>query len=235
MRRIPVRLRFSLKVLVILLSIIAVVFGWRAQAGRTQKRAVTAIQSVGGTVFFDYHENGPRSWSTSGSPRGPQWLRTAIGPEYFDRVVYVGLFETPSDSQWIKAVNDLGTVKTLLLSGSNVTDATLEKLDGSSALLELHLTNAAVTDNGVRLLGKFPNLRWLTANSTSISDDGLADLAELSELRELNVKNTLVSDDGVASIAGLTNLQKLDIRGTRISQKGVERLRAAIPGVRVLQ
>lgn len=174
--------------------------GWQTHRARTQRRAIAAIQAAGGTVMFNHHEQGPRSWSSAGKPRGPAWLRKAIGPEYFDRAVYVGLFRTPADDSWIDAVNQLGTVKTLLLSGDNVDDATLERLAPSTALLELHLTGSRVTDQGLGQLAKFPHLRWLVLNNTKVSDAGLKTLVSLDELEELNLRSTSVTDEGVATL-----------------------------------
>jgi len=189
--------RFGMRTLLALVALVALWLAYTMRSVRTQRDAVAVIQSSGGTILYDYHENGLRTWSTSGTPSGPGWARKFLGPEYFDRVVYVGLFNTPDNDEWIEGFNRLKDVKTLLLSGSHVTDTTLIKMDRSDSLLELHLTNTAVTDEGLRALGKFPNLRWLIANGTSVTDEGMIHLLVLRDLQDVNVANTRVSKEAV--------------------------------------
>ena len=208
---------------------------WAAHRARSQRAAVSAIQLCGGTVLYDYHESGPRSWSTAGKPSGPEWLREALGPEYFDRVVYVELFKTPDDPSWIEAVNLLGSVKTLLLSGPHVNDQMLSRLNGSPALAELHLTGASITDEALRDLARFPNLRWLVLNNTAITDKGVVHLAELKSLEDVNLNKTQVSDASIPVFVGLRHLQKLDLRRTSVTKEGAEKMRQQVPTLRVLQ
>ncbi len=195
-----VRLRFSLRTVLLLVTIACLWLGWVVNRARTQRAAVDAIQSAGGTIRFDYHENGPRSWSTAGRPRGPQWLRSRLGSEYFDHPVYVGLFNTPQSQEWIAAFNQLPPIKSLLLSGRHVNDETLAQLTGSTTLLELSLSNSSISDKGLEHLAKFPNLRWLVLNHTTITDAGATFLSELQNLQELNLRGTAISVDGVQEI-----------------------------------
>ncbi len=185
--------------------------------------------------MYDYHESGPRRWSTSGTPRGPRWMRDILGSDYFDRVTYIGHFSTPEDAGWVDAFNRLKSVKTLLLSGPHVTDEILDRMHSSTALLELHLTNASISDDGLRNLAKFPNLRWLVMNSTSITGDGMVHLAAIGGLQEINLRNTKVSDESVPSIATFHSLQKIDLRNTLVTKDGAEKIREHAPKLTVLQ
>jgi hypothetical protein len=223
-----------LRTFLFVVAVIALWLAWTAGRARTQRAAIESIQSVGGSIFFDYHEKGPRTWSTSGRPRGPEWLRQLLGTEFFDRPVYVGLFGTPADRVWIEGVNQLPTIKTLLLSGSDVTDDTLARLDGSRALVELHLTSAAISDDGLRHLRKFPNLRWLILNHTLITDAGAAHLSQLGKLQELDLRNTGVSDASISLILGIADLQQVDLRGTQVTPEGIRTIRHRAPKLLVL-
>jgi hypothetical protein len=193
-------LRFSLRTFLLFVAIASVWLGWVVNGARKQRAAVEAIQSAGGTILFDNHESGPRTWSTGGTPRGPRWLRDLLGSEYFDTPVYIGLFNALPSKEWIAAFNRLPSIKTLLLSGKHVDDETLNELAGSTALVELHLSGSAISDDGLMQLAKFPNLHWLILNNTKITDAGAASLAELRNLQEVNLKSTAVSNDGVEII-----------------------------------
>jgi hypothetical protein len=226
--------RYRLRTFLILVSLIAVWLGWTVHRARTQRGAVAAIRAARGTVMFDYHENGPRSWSTAGTPRGPRWMRDQLGSEYFDRPVYIKLFGTPENGAWIDAVNQLPSVKTLLLSGPNVNDDTLVRLEGSTSLRELHLNNSSVSDEGLRHLAKFSNLRWLVLDYTSISDAGAAYFSDLSMLEDLSLMKTKISDKSISLFVGLPNLQQIDLRRTRVTADGIEEFKKLRPKLTVL-
>ena len=53
--------RFSLRTFLLFVAIASVWLGWMVIRARTQREAVAGIQSAGGTVLFDCHENGPRN------------------------------------------------------------------------------------------------------------------------------------------------------------------------------
>lgn len=195
-------LRFSLRTFLVLVAVASLWLGWIVSRARNQRIAVEAVQAAGGTVLFDFQETAPRTWSTAGVPRGPSWLRERLGAEYFDTPVYAGLFNTRQGEEWIAAVNRLPSIKTLLLSGRHVDDATLVRLNGSTALVELHLSNSAISDEGLKELGKFPNLHWLVLNHTKITDGGAMHLAALKSLREINLKGTAISREGIEKIRG---------------------------------
>ena len=99
-------LRFSLRGLFVIVTVIAIWMGISVHQIRTQRDAVRQIQAAGGTVMYDYHEVSPRTVSTAGKPRGPEWLRNLAGPELFDRPVWVSLY-TPHGDEWSDALAKL--------------------------------------------------------------------------------------------------------------------------------
>ena len=230
------RFRYSLRTFLIVATLISAWLAWAAHRARTQRSALEAIQSADGAVSFDYHESGPRTWSYPGRPpRGPQWLRNLLGPQYFDRVTFVSLPGTAVDEKWLKAVNDLPSVKWLRLWGHSGTDASLARLRKSTALLGLQLTSSKISDAGLEHLAKFPNLRWLTLNNTRVTDSGMAHLSQLGSLEELILTNTKVSDASIPAIAGLRKLQLIDLRGTQVTERGAQRIREQAPNLKVLR
>ena len=149
--------------------------------------------------------------------------------------MYIGVFNTPENGSWIDEFNQLPSIKTLLLSGPHVTDDTLARLKGSSALVELHLSSASISDEGLKNLAKFPNLHWLLLNDTQITDAGAAHLSGLRKLQELNLNKTKVSDDSIPFIVELPELQKIDLRGTLVTDGGVGRIHERNPKIKVLR
>lgn len=227
------RFQFSVRSLLLLTLVVAVLCGWIARQAEEQRVAVDGIQSAGGTVMYDYHEAGPRAWSTAGIPRGPRWMRDLLEPDYFDRVVYVGLFNTPENGDWIDAFNRLKSVNTLLLSGPHVNDETLDRMNYSISLVELHLSGSSITDDGLRNLEKFPRLRWLMLRNTSITDKGMPHLAAIRGIEELDLYGTEVSDASAPSILILNHIQKINLKRTRVTDQGARRLQQSLPRCKI--
>jgi hypothetical protein len=101
-------LRFSLRTLLILITVLAVWLGSKMSAARRQKEAVETMLNSGATLQYDYQmkrrvpttgpfvPNGhvgvklPEFTFDSNAPLpGPAWLRTKLGDDYFCTVVAV--------------------------------------------------------------------------------------------------------------------------------------------------
>src|SRR5688572_1612308 len=78
--------RFSLKTLLILLTLFCLWLGTLANSANRQRRAVQAIQRSGGEFNYDYQRipspSGQR-YSNRAEPPGPKWLRRILGDHYF--------------------------------------------------------------------------------------------------------------------------------------------------------
>ena len=226
--------RFSLRTLLLAITIVAVWLGLTVNAARRQRAAVNALQGSGVTVMYDYMETAPRTWSTSGEPSGPEWLRKTLGMDYFHHPVYASVRSRPEpDEEVIGALNALPRLKTLLFMGDSISDETFENLQPMENLEELHITAAQVTDHGLKQLLKFPQLRWLILNDLPISDAGCATLAQLAQLEELRIYGSDVSDESLIHLKKLHKLRRLTITKTRITYEGAEELRRALPHCKV--
>jgi hypothetical protein len=164
-RRPPRWLRFSLRALLLVVTLPAIWLGITVNQIRTQRAAVHQIQAAGGTVMFDYHNVAPRTVSTSGQPRGPEWLRKLFGPELFDRPVWVTFYDPP-DEHWADGVVQLPSIKYLMLSGEHVTNENIARLSGMKNLWKLHLTESSISDEALRTVGQLSSLRSMPALPT---------------------------------------------------------------------
>jgi hypothetical protein len=82
----------------------------------------------------------------------------------------------------------------LQMANSDVTDETLQYLEGMSRLRELDLNDSQITDAGLPLLGRLPALRILRLRKTRISDQGFREhLADKAGLLELDLRQTDVA------------------------------------------
>ena len=123
-------LRFSIRTVLISLTICCVWLGWKVERARKQREVVAWVQGVGGTVNYESQSH------------GPQWLRKQIGRHFFDDVVSIDFgFMQLSD---VTPLAELKNLKELVLSSTQMTD--ISPLAGLSNLESLNLTNTKVSD-----------------------------------------------------------------------------------------
>jgi TPR repeat protein len=83
-------------------------------------------------------------------------------------------------------------------------------------------------------LADLPNLRTLDLSHVALEDNDLRAIApHIKGVRSLNLERTDITDAGLKGLEGLTNLETLNVRNTKVTAAGVERLRKALPKVKV--
>lgn len=258
-------LTFSLRGAFLILTIfcigLAILSALSARA-RNQKQAVSDVLAHGGHLGFDYQEDATGAVNRKAQPPTPQWLRRALGEEYFREVVAVGL-ATGHFTQPPKATDadlaifqTLGDVTMVELGGNpGITDAGLIHLAGLKKLRILYLyrteirgpglqhlprnleslslQHAPAGDEGLIHLKSLPKLRWLNLSNTKITDDGLRHLSALRSLEDLSLANTDITDQGLEHLKGSKGLNSLSVGGTNVTGRGVADFQKALPSCRV--
>ena len=82
------------------------------------------------------------------------------------------------------------------------TDATLQRLKGSTQLRKLDLTGAPVTDAGVEHLKGLTQLQELGLSGAQVTDAGVERLKGLTNLRDLTLCYSQVTDAGLMHLKG---------------------------------
>lgn len=105
-------LQFSLRALLVLLTVISVWLGVVVRRAREQREAVNAIEALGGSVRYDWQPDFVRAEGMGAggadqtyvpnvkikpSPGGPAWLRQLIGDDFFQSVERVYLIHPKAD------------------------------------------------------------------------------------------------------------------------------------------
>jgi len=149
--------QFSLRTLLVVMTLFCVTLGIASYQARRQKAAVNKIHELGGVSLYEYNLDDP---NTMGEPPGPAWLVGLIGIDYFDDVVAVGLRDLPTTDADLELLRDLPDLRQLSIRRTNVTDAGLEHLKGLKHLEYLGLEGTNVTDEGVKKLQRaLPNCK----------------------------------------------------------------------------
>jgi len=97
-----------------------------------------------------------------------------------------------------------GMVTFVQMSGPNITDATLSRLN------------------------EFPDIRGLSLNRTKVTDAGLAGFQGLSKLETFAVIFTPITDKSVEYLKTVENASRLFLCGTKITTEGAQRLKDAM-------
>jgi hypothetical protein len=230
-------LRFSLRTLLILLTIICVVLGIIVSRAERQRRAVAAIVKAGGEVAYDYEILAALDEGDEVDLPGPDWLCRLLGVDYFGTVIWARLTPTPTplspDCAPDEVAAHLGRLpglEKLLMSDTHISRKGLAELSGLKKLRELGLDGTHVTDADLAPLAELTSLEKLRLDGTKITGPGLAHLSKLTHLKELSVTGTHVDDAGLAHLRGLTSLEELSLMGTQVTDAGLPHL-AALPNL----
>ncbi len=198
--------RFSLRALLILFTVLALWLGWWFNRAAEQRQAAGAINAIAGHVLYDYDAPIKNTFTGSGTSRVPRWLVDWLGVDSFHSVACVDL------------------------DGPEVTDASLERLASFPRLRHLYLGNTHVSSDGLRHLASMAKLERIVIKSNQLDHVGLGHLARLPNLTDLEIHfSPQVTDGAVAALEGATQLRRLWLYETQVTEIGVARLRRALP------
>ena len=237
------RLRLSLRAMMIVVLGIGGVLGWVAHRAHVQRDAVAAIttprRNTRGRVYYDWQFVAGK-FDKDARPRGPKWLRGALGPDVFDTVVGVVIEGDNVDYEFLENLGKLHRVERVDILGHAAPDLTpagmaqlrtlsrLQKLNvrdftdshgfvaaltGKTALRRLWLRKAAVTDDEMAIIGGFADLEALQLDGSNVTDQGFAHVANLKKLTILDMPGVRITD--LAPVADLVQLDTLDLAPRR--------------------
>jgi Leucine Rich repeat len=219
--RLP-RVRVTVRLMMLSILIIGISLGWRIDKARRQADAVSAVQRLGGDIYFDYDLNLQGRYSPNARPpRGPGWLREILSPEYFRTPYTIWVRQKVTDSE-LSFLQELTELRTLHLPRTDVTDSGLSCLRSMPHLWGLDLMNCSlVGDASAREISGLVELKELYLNGTRFTDMGLACVRGKRELRVLFLSDLRVTDAGLDHLEGLTNLESLALNGTQVTDAGL--------------
>jgi hypothetical protein len=242
------RFRFSLRTLLLLLTVLCVWLGVQVTAARRQKNAVEAILSAGGRVVYDYQVVArPPMPAVPGAPQlpagavlgdtkvdhrqlppGPAWLRKQIGDDYFATVV-AAYFNHAKATIQKPDLDQLARVPHVRKLGfydcdTRIHDQDLTALGELHELEELQFIQARINGS---ILAQLPNpkrLKMLYLRQTDIDDAALEPLERMTGLEILNLGETHITDAGLKHVRNLKNLKNLWLDDTSVTDAGLEHL-----------
>jgi len=235
-------MRYRLRTLMIVVTLLAVSFGVFMERARRQAKAVHRLNSLGINTLYDFQMGSDGFRSPNNHSFVPQWLLRGVGVDAFHNVIIVEssqyrepVIKKPDDStreiareicMYLPAFHRL---KSLSIKNLCVGDELLEAIHGQQQLEQLLLTPAPdITDAGVRSLNR-RQLRTVAITYSKITDSSLKVFGEMKQLEELHLEGHAFTDDGVAELGQLSQLKglslgQLGLGDSRITDSGLARL-----------
>ena len=241
--------RFSLRTLLVVMTVLCVWLGFKVNATRRQKESVKALLESGNfEVYYDYQcspvPGQPGDYNIDGEalPPGPAWLRKLLGDDFFCNVVGLQYLRQPrgvaeSSFAQIGRLPDLrfiylpwARIATSQNTGAdrpiNTSDVSI--LSGLTKLEKVNASYTSVDSSWLSSLAGLKQLKVLQLNDTQVDDAGIEQIGNLTSLRLLTLMHTEVSDAALAPIRNLTNLEALDLRYTNVSDMGLQNLKGLL-------
>jgi hypothetical protein len=193
--------KFSLRSLLVFVTICSVGFGWfeyKLRQAHRQRVVVEQIQQLGGMVLYDIQFNSDGNLRNDAKPFGPAWAHQLLGIDFFGnvRIVTSYGFTIPNEGP--------GT----LTHTDKFNDSLLALLQELHQLEDLSLGGTQVTDEGLIHIKMMTGLKKLSLYNTQITDAGLSHLRGATQLESLDLVSTRVTDHGCEELqAALPNLE----------------------------
>jgi len=139
------RFRFSLRTLLVLITLLACWLGYQTWRWREHDKAVATLVALGGEVSF----------------AKSAWVHALTGEKPFKHVTAVNLHRVPATDEHLRMLTWFPRVESLVLNRSKVTDVGMQHLAKLPKLRWLELEGVDIGDEGLAELKDLPSLKVL--------------------------------------------------------------------------
>ncbi len=178
--------RFTLRLLLAVLTVLCIWLGIHTHRAREQKRIVRRIELSSGRVSYDYES--PGTFGPFGPPGEaassvPPWLLDRLGVDFFHSVVAAHILD-PGD---LPDVCRLDTLRRLVVSNAGANDADVLHVARLANLRELTINSGRsypsdrptrLTDRSLAIVGQMPNIQSVDLYCAGFTAGGIETLAE---------------------------------------------------------
>jgi Leucine-rich repeat (LRR) protein len=211
-------LRFSLRSLLVLVTLLAMGLGWFAYWREGKRREAAAgdwVLNHGGSIA----ESNGREMAHP--PLWVRWLGPVLPEECLRTVHFVDFLEDPTDAD-LKVLRDLPNLKQLNLNhAKNITPAGLAPLAELPKLEVLYLMNTPVGDTGLAQVRNLHGLKEIWVVHTGITDASMPWITSNPKLTHLGAAGARITDQSAPLLARLENLEVLSLVDTQITSRGL--------------
>ena len=225
-KRIQNWLRFSVRALIVLVTIVAIWLGLFANQARDQEVAVAAVLGAGGFVQYDI-EHAEAYWSmplaqqpgfkelhsvipTRWNIRVRQWMRPILGQHFVDNVVTIGFWRNDAmlaSDEFVQEqirqrnlANTAGFQDHASLAYPTLTRDQWKQIQKLKRLEEIHIFDNMVTDDDMRSIAQLLSLRLVFGGTDEITDEGLLYLRQAKKLEIVQFAGDKITDKGLLAL-----------------------------------
>jgi hypothetical protein len=224
---------------------LAIGFGTFITRVENERRAAEAIGKVGGTIVYDWQIPPPGAPpGFKPHPPGSQWLRSRLGPHWFDSIVEVQLngfgnnWQRRQFSTVSRHLVKLRSLRELAVSGQDFNQVDYHMLGQMTQVEVLRLMlEQEIREEDARALTGAVGLRKIDVRYARVSAAALRQLAGLPFLESLKIDcdsydrqtgkrlaEWQIRDDAAAAIATLPRLREVMLFATEITDSGLAKL-----------
>lgn len=229
-------LRFRLRTLLLLVTILSVWLGLHVRSVQIQRNAVVAIQKYGGWIRYDFQyptgDYSPQAFDPKARSPIPAFVLERLGVDFFHAVVMVSLNysedsgkreENPNRSDVaLEIIPSFPKLSVLLLQESQASDESMRYLAELKNLEYLYMWDVhSVTDAGVAHLKDLSHLHYVHLSSSQITDKSLEVFGHLPMIEGLSLQFNNFTDKGLVHLQHCTQLNDLWLCGKEDSQNGI--------------
>lgn len=142
--RVSFRPQFSLRLMLFVVTALAIWLGTFVARVREQRSVVAALQNLGVKLRYDFETDAyGYDLPKSGSPVGPAWLRRSLGDDFFARVTAVHGGQRPATDDELRGLFNLPRLRYADLHGTAVSDDFIRRLQRTFSNLTVRHRNTA--------------------------------------------------------------------------------------------
>ena len=211
----PWFLRFSLRFLMLSITIACISFAIFLNRLERQKRMVATIEKLGGSVRYDYQyiPYAGASYNVS-RMRVPQYWQSQLGIDFFHAVVDVKLSDTGEKPPLEEIARCLPRTTQLFVPGKYLDDESFKQIGKMKCLKSLYVYQARqVTDKGIAHLAGLKDMTNLHITSTKMTDKSFSVFGEMESLSVLFLYGNYITDEGIQQLSPLKALVRLNVCG----------------------
>ena len=209
--------RFSLRVLLVLITLGSIALGVIVNRAERQRKAVAWINEHQGHVIYAHAPVGfpPKPEVLP----APQWMINTLGEHYFFRPESVTLRNLQGNED-LSPLNGLPTVHRVSLEHSSLTGKQSRQLSQVPSIHELNLYDSELTDDALAELNNAKNLRNLSVWYCRLSAKQTQTIFELAQLKQIYFAACELDLSQVGDGSRLNNLEMLYFAEGTIATRG---------------
>jgi hypothetical protein len=227
-------LRFSVRMLILLVVTTGASLGFLVMSARSQRDAIAAIAAAHDSwIEFDWAPPRPlsRNWFPSAiKPAAkswlPQWLIDRGAVDYVHHVTSVSLYsyDRPVSDAVLEHVSKLPQLERFEVPGSRLTGDGLIKLRSLSRLRQLNVSDTLIVDADLIHLASLTRLEELDLSKNDLTDAGITHLKNLTSLKSLLLDHNPITGSGLVILKTFPHLEELDLSETSVTDSGLKHL-----------